>query len=38
MGLLQDEAGNISKVDKTFEFMKDDEGEIKPVTHHSSSL
>ena len=35
---FQDEAGDTSKVDKTFEFMKDDDGEIKLVTHHSSSL
>ena len=34
---FQDEAGDISTVDKTFEFKKDDDGEIKIVTHHSSS-
>ena len=39
MGWLytEDEAGNVSKVDKTWTWRKDDEGNLRIVVHHSSS-
>ena len=39
MGWLytKDEAGNVSKVDKTWTWRKDDEGNLRVVVHHSST-
>ena len=39
MGWLytEDEAGNVGKVDKTWTWRKDDEGNLRIVVHHSSS-
>ena len=33
----KDEAGNVSKVDKTWTWRKDDDGNLRIVVHHSST-